>query len=201
MTDRVPLNTRVDEDVISDFREFTHDRKGKIRGEMGRLVERAMIEYMDHDRQARLEDGQEEMLDRLDRLTAALSEGNGTHTHKGGVSPTTVSEKSEIIASKVREEHDRALHVRDLNRAIKSVAGGDDRTLAKYHDQLRDGRLVYSHPSEGSDVWFIDPATWAEVVENYVDNTLDADLSDILNPYGMRIEEYDRLLASVEVKQ
>ena len=80
MTDRTPLNTRVDEDVKKRFRDFTHEKKGKIRGEMGRLVERALIEYMDRDRQARLEEDHERLENKVDTILATLSDGQTTHT-------------------------------------------------------------------------------------------------------------------------
>lgn len=165
MTDRVPLNCRVDEDVIEDFRDFTHEAKGKIRGEMGRLVERAMIEYMDHDRAARLEEDHEELFDRLDTLEAALRGGGPTHTHTNTGGSETV-EKTRRIVSRLQRHHDDTCKRDDVERAIEDIAGGDERTLEKYLRQLKRRGHAFEHPLPQSPVWFLDDDTWLEVLVN-----------------------------------
>ena len=60
MGERTTLSVKVDEDVANRFREFVQDKKGKLRGELGREVENAMREYMDNDRYERVEANQEE---------------------------------------------------------------------------------------------------------------------------------------------
>ena len=198
MTQRKPLNTRVDEDVISDFRDFTHEKKGKIRGEMGRLVERALIEYMDTDRQARLEHDHERIEKKLDTVLATLSERPTTHTHKGHASPTTVTEKAETVAAKIRDMGNTVFPVADVEKAIKDVAGADDRTLDKYKAEIKDVG-VYEHPSSDSGVWTVDKSEWVSWVENYIDTVPDADIMDVLEPYPVSFDEYDRM-ATVEVE-
>ena len=193
MTDRTPLNTRVDEDVKKRFRDFTHEKKGKIRGEMGRLVERALIEYMDRDRQARLEEDHERLENKVDTILATLSDGQTTHTHKGHAQPTTVTEKAETIAAKIRDMGNTVFPVADVEKAIKDVAGADDRTLNKYKDEIKSAG-VYEHPSSDSGVWTVDKSEWVSWVENYIDTVPDADIMDVLEPYPVGFDEYDRMV-------
>lgn len=189
------VGARVDAQVYARFREYVQDAHGKVRGELGRELENAMVEYMDNDRYDRIESNQEEMLERLDTLAGVVCEGDGTHTHKADASPTTVTEKADLIASKLREEGGDTVPGTAVDAAIREVAGGDDRTIRKYRKQLRLNQSAYAHPASASDVWFLDAGIWASAVENYVDNTPDADLLDILQQYSLTIEEYEQLLA------
>mgnify|MGYP000232194749 CR=1 FL=1 len=193
MTQRKPLNTRVDEEVIKDFREFTHDKKGKIRGEMGRLVEKAMIEYMDNDRQQRLEDDHERLESKVDTILSTLSDSGGTHTHMAHAQPKTVSEKAETIAARLKDSTDMVVPVADVEAEIKDVAGSDDRTLSQYKDELKELGGVFAHPAPSSKVWTTDRETWVGWVENHLDNVPDSDIHDILEDYKMSLQEYERM--------
>jgi len=193
MTDRVPLNTRVDEEVIADFRDFTHDKKGKIRGEMGRLVEKAMVEYMDNDRQQRLEDDHERLESKVDTILSTLSEDGGSHTHTAHTQPKTVAEKAETIAARLKDSSDTVVPVGDVEAEIKDVAGSDDRTLRQYKDELKELGGVFAHPAPSSMVWTTDRETWVGWVENHIDNTPDASIQELLEDYKMSLQQYERM--------
>lgn len=194
MADREPINWNVDSDVADRFREFVKEKKGRTRGELGREVERAMIEYMDNDRYERIEDGQDETHEKLDAIMAALGNADGSHTHTADVSPTTVSEKRDIIAAKLRERDAPVMPEREVVAAIEDVAGGDDRTLAKYQDALRRSGEVYDHPDAESEAWTTDEEQFASWALAVYESRPDASIRDILEPYAMDPNEYERLL-------
>ena len=58
--------------------------------------------------------------------------------------------------------------------------------------------VVYEHPSSDSGVWTVDKSEWVSWVENYIDTVPDADIMDVLEPYPVGFDEYDRM-ASTEV--
>lgn len=137
---------RVDEDVVESFREYTKETKGKIRGEMGRLVENALIEYMDNDRYTRVEK-------QLDEIEALLRKQGGTHTQSSESSKTM--KRLEAIAERL---HDRDVdHVPgdEVVEAIEEIAGADERTVRKYRRLLKKRGLLYKHPVSNN--WFTEP--------------------------------------------
>jgi hypothetical protein len=194
MADREPINWNVDSEVADRFREFVHEKKGRTRGELGREVERAMIEYMDHDRYERIEDGQETTHEKLDAIMAALGDAGDTHTHTADVSPTTVAEKRDIIAAQLRDRDAPVMPERDVVAAIEDVAGGDDRTLSKYMSALRRSGDVYDHPSSDSSAWTTDAEQFASWALGEFESRPDASIRDILEPYAMDPNEYEQLL-------
>jgi len=194
MADREPINWNVDSEVADRFREFVHEKKGRTRGELGREVERAMIEYMDHDRYERIEDGQETTHEKLDAIMAALGDADDTHTHTADVSPTTVAEKRDIIAAQLRDRDAPVMPERDVVAAIEDVAGGDDRTLSKYMSALRRSGDVYDHPSSDSSAWTTDAEQFASWALGEFESRPDASIRDILEPYAMDPNEYEQLL-------
>jgi len=170
------------------------DKKGKLRGELGREVENAMREYMDNDRYERVEANQEETHEMLNAVLATLGDADDTRTHTGDVTPTTVTEKRDIIAAKLRERDAPVMPARDVVDAIEDVAGGDDRTVRKYQDALRRSGEVYDHPSSDSSAWTTDAEQFASWALGEFESRPDASIRDILEPYAMDPNEYERLL-------
>lgn len=194
MSERRTFSVKVDEEVADSFREYVHDKKGKIRGELGREVENAMIEYMDHDRYDRIEDGQQTTHEKLDSILAALGDADSTHTHTADVSPTTVSEKRDLIAAQLRDRDAPVMPERDVVAAIEDVAGGDDRTISQYKTKLRTAGAVYDHPSSDSSAWTTDAEQFASWALAEFESRPDASIRDILEPYAMDPNEYEELL-------
>jgi len=191
MSDRRKLNCRVDEDVISDFREYVHDAHGKVRGELGREVENALREYMDHDRYARIEAEQDETNDKLDAVLAALAD-DGSHTHTASASPQTQTDKAQQIAALIREENNVVFPTDDVEDAIRTIAGASDRTLRDYKQLLKRDGHVYEHPNSDSHVWTIDAERFVMWAESHVDDVPDAHVRDVIDEYPMSLEEYER---------
>lgn len=159
MGERRPLNVRVDEDVVDDFREFTEESKGQIRGEMGRLVEKAMIEYMDNDRSARIERKVDELPEKLvDALSEELLERerrkSETESENGSpsspTSPSSPGNKTEErLARVVREMPDNtAVSEAMLETPIENHAGSSPKTLDKYKRLLKKRGHILDHPTD-----------------------------------------------------
>lgn len=164
MTDRVPLGTRVDEGVIESFREFVRENKDQVKGEMGREVERALQEYMDHDRYSRIEENQYEILTQLEEVTDSLEDGTHAHTNTQG-SPTM--ERTREIAKRLQKEADDTLPaVKEyiVERAITDIAGGDPRTLKKYKRNLQERHLALEHPMEEHVLWWLNGTEFVRFV-------------------------------------
>jgi len=197
MSERVTFSVKVDDEVADNFRSFVKEHKGKIRGELGREVENALIEYMDNDRTARLETDHERIESKLDSVLAAVSDGGGTHTHKRSASPTTVVEKAEVIASRIKENADgRVFPVATVEREIKAVAGADDRTLEQYKRELKEMNAAFAHPNSDSAVWTTDKEEWSSWAESHINGVPDAEVTDMIEPYDIGFEEYDRLVTT-----
>ena len=191
MGDRRKLNCRVDEDVISDFRGFVEDKKGKVRGELGREVENALREYMDRDRYARIEEEQEAMNEKLDAALAALAEG-GEHTHTGSATPQSQPEKAEQMAAILNERGQKVIPDEDVEDVIIDVAGHSERTINDYKELFKRKGHAYAHPSSDSHVWTVDVEVFARWVESHVNDVPDAHLMDVIDPYPMDMDEYER---------
>jgi len=205
MGERETFSVKVDRDVAAAFREYVRESKGKIRGELGREVENAMREYLDNDRVARVEANQEETHELLRAVLATLGEDGTTHTHTANVSPTTVTEKRDVIAATLQQRDAPVMPEREVVNAIEDVAGGDDRTVRKYMDALRRSGEVYDHPSSDSSAWTTDREQFATWALAEFDSRPDASIRDILEPYAMDPNEYEQLLddaaASAEVRR
>ena len=205
MGERVTVSVKIDKEVAEDMRKFTIEKTGKKRGELGRMYERACIEYMDNDRYERIEAGQEETHEMLQSVLATLADTDSTHTHTADVSPTTVGEKRDLIAAKLNDRDAPVMPERDVIDAIDEVAGGDDRTVRKYKEKLRQSGEVMDHPSSDSTAWTTDAEQFASWALAEFESRPDASIREILEPYAMDPNEYEDLLdqaaASAEVRR
>jgi len=194
MGERVTVSVKIDKDVAEQMRKFTIEKTGKKRGELGRMYERACIEYMDNDRYSRIEQNQSETHEMLQSVLATLADSEGTHTHTADVSPTTVPEKRDLIAAKLKDRDAPVMAERVVIEAIDEIAGGDDRTMRKYKQKLRASGEVMDHPSSDSSAWTTDPEQFASWALAEFESRPDASIRDILEPYAMDPIEYERLL-------
>lgn len=137
------------------FREFTREAKGQIRGELGRLVERALIEYMDNSRLARIEARieeverqQHEILRVLEEGSSATLSGNSAHAHTDG------GDRFDHLNQQVRGrilqtiEHlpEGQVTESQLKQAVYSAGQTDDRTIDKYKRILESEGVLLPEP-------------------------------------------------------
>lgn len=174
MGERRPLNARVDEEVIDDFREFTEESTGQIRGEMGRLVERAMIEYMDNDRAARIErkvDDLHELMENtlserdLDRETKS---GTSSNANSEDTSPSaSINQRTRDSLNAIVAEIPENTVVSEslLESAIENHAGHSYKTLERYKSLLQNRGHILEHPTEPGE-FATSQRTFALICEN-----------------------------------
>lgn len=132
------------------------------------VVRRAIMEYLDHDRAARLESEVRDLHEKVDRVVDTLSDGD-SHTHKpqppmkqGG----TALERARDMVDTLQQNHKEVIKNHDVETVIENFAGADDRTIRKYKRLFRKRGLVYEHPGERP-VWTVEDDTWLDWMVDY----------------------------------
>lgn len=165
--------------------QFTRwaDEAGKTQSELGRD---AILEYLDKDRAARIED-------KLDRVLDALDSGEHTHT-KTSRSKNSVPETARQVAKHIHANYETPIKGTDVELAIENIAEvGDERSVAKYKDQLKKRNLLFKHPHQP--VWTDMKDEWVEWVENA---TVNPDISEMTADYGIDTDEYIELANTID---
>lgn len=187
MAERRNVQVRIDADVWERFEKFVVEAHGQKYGNLGREAENALIEYMDEDRAARIEE-------KVDRVLAHVADGSAAHTHKQSRASETV-EKAREIHRRVADNHGTIIKEADLVRAIEDIAGADDRTVEKYKEILKRRELIFAHPGDSA-VWTVERERWIDWTEDYIDNNPMIDVHDVLEGYSMDVDDYDELVAA-----
>lgn len=176
---------------------------GKARAD---VLRDAIREYLDRDRMARIEDEIAAINDRLDELDGADS-SQAEHTHTNAKTSKTVQRTREI-ARRLYDNHGTYIDESDVERAITDIAGGHDRTLSKYKDELEDRGLLYRHPNDDVQQWYAERSAWAseavaKTIRQYP-NPL-AKLQQITEEYSLELpelreesDELDRVIQQAE---
>lgn len=158
------------------------------------VLRAAIMEYLDRDKTTRVESKVDRIDAKLDRVVGALAGDGNTHTHSQTASETV--QKTREIAQRITRNHEDPVRELDVRRAIEDIAGGDERTLQKYQRKLKERQLLFKHPSS-SGVWTSDKWQWVYWVDDYVDATPDAVVSDYTVEYGIEIEQFDEIAMEV----
>lgn len=161
---------------------------GKSKSE---LLRDAVMEYTDLDRYERIENDLGQLDDKVDRILS-LVDGERTHT-SGGSGTQSVPEKARSIARRIYENHEIPVQSDDVELAIEDIAGGDERTVRKYKEQLKKRGLLYEHPT--SAVWTDDKETYVSWVESAHHNP---DIHEVTQEYGMGTTEYTKIAEEIE---
>lgn len=152
------------------------------------LVREAILEYLDHDRTARVEERLTAIEDHLAELTDTL-DAETTHTHKADTpmqKATEATEKARTIVRRLRENHDEVISNRDVEVAIEDIAGVDDRTKRKYKRLFRRRAYLFEHPGETA-VWTTDVDQWVTWVRTYAQLNGESQTSEVLEEYPVTI--------------
>lgn len=147
------------------------------------LLRDAVMEYTDLDRYERIEHDLNQLTEKVDRVLT-LVDGEHAHT-KGSDRTTSVPEKARTIARRLYKNHEVPVKTKDVELAIEDIAGGDERTVSKYKDQLKKRGLLYEHPN--SPVWTDDQSQYVKWVEGAYHNP---DVHEVTQEYGMSTTEY-----------
>lgn len=157
------------------------EKTGKSLSELGRD---AILEYTDRDRTERIESEVRDLHDKMDRVLT-LVDGEHAHTRAN----KSIPEKTRDIARRLYQNHEMPVKNNDVEIAIEDIAGGDDRTVEKYKDQLKKRGLLYEHPN--SAVWTDDKEEWVAWTENAYHNP---DVHEVTQEYGMSTTDYTKLV-------
>jgi len=146
------------------------------------LVREAVLEYMDKDRTQRIEE-------KVDRCLTLLENQSNTHTSnpKG-----SVPEKTRQIAKRIYANHGVPIQQSDVEIAIEDIAGGNDRTVDQYLNQLKKRNLLFRHPMQP--VWTDEKEQWVSWVENA---TVGKDIHEYTEQYGIDTDEYTEIAEKV----
>jgi len=152
------------------------------------LLREAVLEYLDHDRTARIEEKVDEMKATLADVQAQVADDT-THTHKPDTPMSTASSAVEDMRSMVRRiqsNHDEVLKNEVVERTIEDIAGFDDRTIAKYKRMFRKRGLLFEHPGEPP-LWTTEADTWPDWMSSYIQLNGRDEAEKVAEQYPARI--------------
>lgn len=169
--DRRRVVADVPEEWVIDLDERAAEA-GKSRAQ---VIRAAIREYLDRDRAARLEADLAEVMTQLDEIQTHL-DSDGSHTHTPADTHETTTEASETvqrtfeIADRLQTNHEGPILEKTLNRAIKDIAGGDPRTVAKYQAELKERDHAYEHFDDDNPAWYLDRGRWLDDMADYLEH-------------------------------
>jgi hypothetical protein len=148
----------------SQLSQFVQDSE-KTQSE---VVRRAILEYLDHDRAARVESEVRDLHDKVDRVLDTLDSGD-SHTHMNQPpmnQGSTAVERARDMVRRIQGNHEMIIKDDDVERVIEDNAGADDRTIRKYKQLFRKRGLLFEHPGERP-VWTLESSQWCDWIVNY----------------------------------
>jgi len=174
------VKTYLDDEEKRQLAEWA-DESGKSQAA---LLRQAVLEYLDHDRAARIESEVRDLNTKVDDVLSLLDDG-GTHTHTTS-GPQSVPEKARRVARHIYDRYDIPVSTTDVELAIENIADvGDDRSIQKYKRQLKKRGLLYQHPS--GNVWTDETDEFVSWVEGAYH---EPDVHDVTDAYDISTDEY-----------
>jgi predicted DNA-binding protein len=156
-----PVTTYLSDDEKQQLERWAEETEKS----QAHLLREAILEYLDHDRAARIEDEVTDISDKLDDVLAQL-DSDDTHTHTAMSDSLTTARKMIRVVQQDTDNEDGVVKDDDLVQVIENYAGVDDRTIRKYKDIFRRRGLLFEHPGEAP-LWTLQTDTWTEWVNQY----------------------------------
>lgn len=157
-----PVTTYLSDDEKADLQQWAE----KTEKSQAHLLREAVLEYLDHDRTARIEDEVREVNAKLDDVLAQL-DSDDTHTHTPSMSDSLETARKMIrVVQRQTDNPDGIVKDDNLVQVIENHAGVDDRTIRKYKDIFRRRGLLFEHPGE-TPIWTLQSEQWVEWVNQY----------------------------------
>jgi hypothetical protein len=168
------MSRQRDNRVVSYVDDATLDRLVETSEEVGKsqseLIRDALREFLDRDHQDRVEERLRRIEEKLDDHDAHLrSETTHTHTESNDLmldeserqfnseSAETVHTIADHLVSECWPAKGAPVKNRDVEQAIKDIAGIDPRTIRKYKRELQSRGLLFEHPLDTHDIWTPEP--------------------------------------------
>ena len=157
-----PVTTYLTDDEKRQLKEWSETTEKS----QAHLLREAILEYLDNDRSARIENEVREVNEKLDDVLAQL-DGDTTHTHTPSMSDSLETARKMIrVVQRQTDNADDIVKDDDLVQVIENHAGVDDRTIRKYKDIFRRRGLLFEHPGEAP-IWTLQTDIWGEWVRKY----------------------------------
>jgi predicted transcriptional regulator len=161
------------------------------------LLREAVREYLDHDRNDRIERELAEVRDELAEHRSLVEEQQHTHTNSAlSTGGSDAVEKARRIHRRIADNHDEVVKDDVVTRAIEDIAGADPRTVEKYKGILKRRLLLFEYPSPESPIWTSERSEWVTWCEEYINRSPTATPSDVVEGYDLTTDEYDSLVES-----
>jgi hypothetical protein len=158
---------RLNESVWQQFRDDVRERKGVVQGHLKHELEQALKEYINASHGGDTHDRLTEIEAQLQELTDAISEQPEKKKDSG------ISSVTEERLSDVRDEIDEKrsgqpkVHEDVVEMAIRNNAGSSTPTIRRYKRLLKQDRVLYPHPTEGS-LYFCEAEDFTRAVNSMV---------------------------------
>jgi len=143
------------------------------------LLREAVLEYLDHDRTARIEGQVRELSAKVDDVLAQF-DADTSHTHTAQSDSLTTARE---IVRRLQRNNDEVMKDDAVVKAIEDYAGIDDRTIRKYKRLFRKRGLLFEHPGDRP-LWTTETDMWGKWVNQYANLNGGQDaVEDVLEPY------------------
>ena len=172
-----PVTTYLDDEEKAQLERWAEDT-GKSQAH---LLREAILEYLDHDRTARIEAEVREINDTLEHVLEAVTDSDNTHTH-GHVPQSPSTERARTMIRQLQSEQEAVMKATAVELKIENLAGADDRTIAKYKTIFRKRGLLFEHPGEPP-LWTTDREQFEKWLRQYGNMNGPGPLADFLEPY------------------
>lgn len=165
MTDRVHPGGRIDPEIKKEFKEYVQENSTGNKGDYSRLLERALVEYMDNDRGARIESKVDDVLDRLDEMESPPPPQSEDTLERERQSATSSNDPFDGYNTRTEEtvaaiaadlEGSNSVNESMLETAIEDNAGASYKTLKKYKRLLKKRGMAIPHPNVDEDAFYVD---------------------------------------------
>lgn len=175
MTDRVQPGGRIDPEIKEEFKQFVEETTGGNRGDYSRLLERALVEYMDNDRGARIESKVDEVLDKLDEVESSPPPSSEQSLERERQSTTTSNRSTNSFNNQTEQAvqaiaadmpTDTSITESMVETAIEDNAGASYKTIKKYKRLLKKRGHAIPSPITQEDEWYTGLTSLSLTCEN-----------------------------------
>ena len=172
-----PVTTYLSDDEKAQLERWAE----KTEKSQAHLLREAVLEYLDHDRAARIEDEVRDISETLEHVLEAVSNSDNTHTH-GHVPQSPSTERAREMIRQLLSEQDEVMKATAVELKIENLAGADDRTLRKYKKIFRKRGLLFEHPGEPP-IWTTEQDQFETWLRQYGNMNGPGPLKEFLEPY------------------
>lgn len=157
-----PITTYLSDEEKSKLQQWSRE----VEKSQAQLLREAILEYLDHDRTARIEDKVRDMDEKLNDVLAHLDETTA-HTHTPAMSDSLETARKMIrVIQRNTDNPDGIVKNDDLVKVIENHAGVDDRTIRKYKSIFRRRGLLFEHPGDAP-LWTLETDIWCDWLKQY----------------------------------